>query len=570
MESKIYVADFETSTEEWLARDNGCARVWLWDICDITNYKHTSGRTITEFMKCIASRKFGDAKTVYFHNLRFDGMYILFWLQTRGFKWKQDSKNLAKMEYATLISEEGQFYSIKVCFGTHGHTRNTVEFLDSLKKFPQSVRTIATAYKLPILKGDIDYKEYRPVGWWATEEELAYIHNDTEIVARALRTKLDNGLDRMTRASDALSDFIDTIGGRDVMREIFPIVTQECDDNIRKAYKGGYVYLCEDFKNKMLHNVTSYDVNSLFPSVMRYERLPYDIPIEFDGKYTPDSTHPLYIQYLTCNFELKTGKLPTLQLKNSGRFCETEYLKSSEGEAVFLALTSIDYEIFIDRYDIYDVEYIGGYKFKAMRGIFDKYIDKWVEVKISNNDNPALRQNAKDMLNSLYGKFARRIKQKSKMPILNEENAVAFELYEDEDSEPLYTALACFVTAYARKKTMTTAQKFYDEERYIYSDTDSVHVLGEQPDWLDVDKTRLGAWKNEGVAEEARFLRAKTYIKRKHGEITVTCAGMPDNIKAITTFDNFKYGEVFGGKLVQRAVKGGCVLLETDFTIKVK
>ena len=117
---------------------------------------------------------------------------------------------------------------------------------------------------------------------------------------------------------------------------------------------------------------------------------------------------------------------------------------------------------------------------------------------------------------------------------------------------------------------MTTAQKFYEEGRYIYSDTDSVHVLGKQPEWLDVDKTRLGAWKNEGVAEEARFLRAKTYIKRKHGKISVTCAGMPDNIKAITTFDNFKYGEVFGGKLIQRSVKGGCVLLETDFTIKIK
>ena len=567
---KAYVADFETSTEAWLGRDNGCARVWLWDLCTLDTYKHKSGRDITEFMRTIASRKLGDVKTVYFHNLRFDGMYILFWLQTRGFTWKQDGKELNKKEYATLISEEGQFYSIKVCFGVHGHTKNIVEFLDSLKKFPQSVRTLAKAYGLPILKGDIDYDEYREVGHYATEEELSYIHNDTEIVARALRTKLDNGLDRMTRASDALSDFIDTIGGRDVMREIFPIVTEECDDNIRKAYKGGYVYLCEDYKNVFLHDVTSFDVNSLFPSVMRFERLPYGEPIEFSGKYEPDKRYPLYIQYLTCNFELKQGKLPTVQLKNSGRFCETEYLKSSEGEEVFLALTSIDYEIFIDRYDITDVEYLGGYKFKAMQGIFDKYIDKWIQVKISNNDNPALRQNAKDMLNSLYGKFARRIKQRSKMPILNEEYAVGFELYEDNESEPLYTALACFVTAYARKKTMETAQRFYEEGRYIYSDTDSVHVLGAPPAWLDIDNTRLGAWKKEGVAEEARFLRAKTYIKRKHGEIVVTCAGMPDNIKSVATFDNFKYGEVFGGKLVQRAVKGGCVLCETNFSIKLK
>ena len=76
MKSKhIYVADFETSTQAWLERDNGCARVWLWDICTVNDeYKHKSGRTITEFMRTIASRKMGDSKTVFFHNLRFDGM----------------------------------------------------------------------------------------------------------------------------------------------------------------------------------------------------------------------------------------------------------------------------------------------------------------------------------------------------------------------------------------------------------------------------------------------------------------------------------------------------------------
>ena len=96
-----------------------------------------------------------------------------------------------------------------------------------------------------------------------------------------------------------------------------------------------------------------------------------------------------------------------------------------------------------------------------------------------------------------------------------------------------------------------------------------MHVLGNQPDWLDVDPKRLGAWKNEGVAEDARFLRAKTYIKRKHGEIVVTCAGMPDNIKRIATFDNFRFGHVYGNKLVQKTVKGGCVLCTIDFAIKI-
>lgn len=566
---KVFVADFETSTESWLARDNGWARVWLWDVCDVETLNHITGTSIHEFMRYVAKKTLGEGKKVYFHNLRYDGAYILSWLEEFGFKWKQDGRELRKKEYATLISGEGQFYSIKVCFGEHGKTKNLVEFWDSLKKFPQSVATLAKTFNLPILKGEIDYDMYRPRGWKPTQVEIDYIHNDTEIIARALRYKLDNGLVKMTRASDALDEYVRIMGGLDSFRNLFPVVEKETDDNIRKAYKGGYVYLCEDFADVLLHDVTSYDVNSLFPSVMRYEKLPYGMPIEFSGKYEEDKRHPLYIQFLTCEFELKDGKLPTLQLKNSGRFCETEYLKSSEGEAVFLALTSIDLEIMLERYDVFNVEWIGGYKFRAMHGLFDKYIDKWIQVKIENNDNAGLRQNAKDMLNCLYGKFARRCTQESKRPKLNSESVVDFERYEDEEAEPIYTALACFVTAYARAKTMRTAQRFHDEGRYIYSDTDSVHVLGEQPDWLDVDPKRLGAWKNEGVAEDARFLRAKTYIKRKHGEIVVTCAGMPDNIKRIATFDNFRFGHVYGNKLVQKTVKGGCVLCTIDFAIKI-
>lgn len=566
---KVFVADFETSTESWLARDNGWARVWLWDVCDVETLNHTTGTSIHEFMRYVAKKTLGEGKKVYFHNLRYDGAYILSWLEEFGFKWKQDGRELRKKEYSTLISGEGQFYSIKVCFGEHGKTKNLVEFWDSLKKFPQSVATLAKTFNLPILKGEIDYDMYRPRGWKPTQVEIDYIHNDTEIIARALRYKLDNGLVKMTRASDALDEYVRIMGGLDSFRNLFPVVEKETDDNIRKAYKGGYVYLCEDFADVLLHDVTSYDVNSLFPSVMRYEKLPYGMPIEFSGKYEEDKRHPLYIQFLTCEFELKDGKLPTIQLKNSGRFCETEYLKSSEGEVVFLALTSVDLEIMFERYDVFNIEWIGGYKFRAMHGLFDKYIDKWIQVKIENNDNAGLRQNAKDMLNCLYGKFARRCTQESKHPKLNSESVVDFERYEDEEAEPIYTALACFVTAYARAKTMRTAQRFHDEGRYIYSDTDSVHVLGNQPDWLDVDPKRLGAWKNEGIAEDARFLRAKTYIKRKHGEIVVTCAGMPDNIKRIATFDNFRFGHVYGNKLVQKTVKGGCVLCTIDFAIKI-
>ena len=167
---KVFVADFETSTESWLARDNGWARVWLWDVCDVETLNHTTGTSIHEFMRYVAKKTLGEGKKIYFHNLRYDGAYILSWLEEFGFKWKQDGRELRKKEYSTLISGEGQFYSIKVCFGEHGKTKNLVEFWDSLKKFPQSVATLAKTFNLPILKGEIDYDMYRPRAEWSTSK----------------------------------------------------------------------------------------------------------------------------------------------------------------------------------------------------------------------------------------------------------------------------------------------------------------------------------------------------------------------------------------------------------------
>ena len=48
----------------------------------------------------------------------------------------------------------------------------------------------------------------------------------------------------------------------------------------------------------------------------------------------------------------------------------------------------------------------------------------------------------------------------------------------------------------------------------------------------------------------------------------VTVAGLPKYLKDLVNLDNFKKGLVVPGKLVPKNVKGGCVLVETNFTLK--
>lgn len=53
---------------------------------------------------------------------------------------------------------------------------------------------------------------------------------------------------------------------------------------------------------------------------MKYEKMPYGDPIYFEGQYKEDKIYDLYIQHISCEFELKKGKIPTIQLKNTPRF----------------------------------------------------------------------------------------------------------------------------------------------------------------------------------------------------------------------------------------------------------
>lgn len=150
--------------------------------------------------------------------------------------------------------------------------------------------------------------------------------------------------------------------------------------------------------------------------VMRYERLPIGEPIYFEGKYEPDDVYDLYIQRISCSFKIKPNKIPTIQIKHTRDYIENEYLTSSKtistdgtfNEIVTLTLTNVDLDLFLEQYEVDELKYEDGWKFKSIRGLFDNYIDKWIQVKDegTKEGNKAKRTRAKLMLNSLYGKFS--------------------------------------------------------------------------------------------------------------------------------------------------------------------
>lgn len=579
-----FVADFETTT------DPVDCRVWAYAICEVGNSDNlVIGNNIDDFMKWCSDSK--ENYVVYFHNLKFDSQFIMSWCFQNGYTHTTDKRDRDTKTFNTLISDKGMFYQVEVIFYRKGKRTNKVTFLDSYKLIPLSVDGIAKSLHLPISKLELDYNTYREVDHVLTKEEIDYIKNDVLIVAYALDYFEKQGLDKMTIGSCALNEYKQIISKRDFTK-FFP--PPKFHDDVKQSYKGGFTYLFPKFAGKTLKEGMVFDVNSLYPSVMYDEYLPYGMPIFFKGKYEKDILYPLYTQMFRCQFKIKKGKIPMIQIKHGSIFRGNEYLTDSGIHEVCLCLNSIDLEMFFDHYDVYNIEYLSGWKFKSTNGLFKEYVEKWSNNKIQAkiDKNHGLYLISKLFLNSLYGKFGTDNKVKSKIPYLGEDGVIHYHTSDPEEKEGIYVAVASFITSYARRKTILAGQRLLDnynnkisKAEPVYFDTDSCHIVlnGESEEeflkncGLDISPTKLGAWKYESKFNKAKFLRQKCYIENStedidnpnpEYELKITVAGMPKTCYPYVNFRNFKIGASYKGKNLPTKVKNGVVLLPVDFTIK--
>lgn len=643
-----FMADFETLTGKDVVDET---YVWASGVCSIDNpYNENhlkiwnSDEPLYEFLSQFPMCE------CYFHNLKFDGHFILSYLENHGFVYNEDLDR--EKSYSTLITGDGQWYMIRVRWmdgetkyrtktikkkmkdGTYKEyevkqkvngknvNKRITEFRDSVKKIPLPLRDIPKAYGIPMNKLSIDYTKYRERNGALTEEEIAYLKADLQIPALALQNDIvKEKRNKLTASADALDDFksrnplylskikyrghkISDLKMRDeCFRKLFPCLdhfttdfNETYDTFCRRSYKGGWTYYKYD-EPKTIGDGLVFDVNSLYPSVMYECPLPYGKPHYYQGKYEDLDEHikqdyPLYICHVLCDFRIKEGHLPCIQIKGNFRFGDTQYLKSSGTEPVELYLTSVDLKLYQDQYHFNIIKFIDGIAFKSKIGMFKNYIDYWSHIKIEagKSGNKGLRSLAKRMLNSLYGKFGTNPESSVKLPYLDEQGIISFVGETGNPRESIYTPIASFTTAWARNKTIRSAQCNYD--RFYYADTDSIHLSGVEPpkenELFHIHDSDLGKWKCEMVFHRAKYVRAKTYLESpylkdgkvvenpseldgtciKSDEPEVKCAGMPDKCKSMVSYDNFNYGAEFEGKLMPKRIKGGVVLRETTYQIK--
>lgn len=560
-----YSCDFETDA----SHGTDYTYVWAWGILPITEPdKGVCGSCIDTFFAYL--NKIAKPSDIFwFHNLKFDGYFILdFLIKKCNMKQHIMQKGVKqpKNTVQVTINEMGQYISITVI--TYSGTK--IVFKNSLLKIPMSVAQIAKSLKLEVLKGSIDYTKERLEDAELSETDKEYLYNDTYIVGEGLRRLyFENGYNKSTIGADCLKEFKELTGAKRYSR-MFPVLDIDKDRFIRKAYKGGYCYKQEGIKEVV--NGSTFDYNSMYPSVMHSKSgysYPYGEPVWFDGCYTKDTDYPLFVQRFVASFKLKDKHVPIVKL-SGGVFRDNEYLK--EGENIELTMCNVDFDMFIEHYDVVIHEWLGGYKFQERVGMFDKYINKWYEIKevATIEKDLVKRQLAKLFLNNLYGKFATKREVVSK--VINEDiqsDIVKFSSMESI-SDGVYLPVGVFCTAYARKELITAIQANYDV--FCYCDTDSIHcscapdkVVG-----IRVHDTHLCCWKCELVWDTAKFLRQKTYMELSENETVLRCAGASDAVKKYITYDNFELGFVTPEpcKLIPKKVVGGVVLVPLPYQIR--
>lgn len=385
------VSDFETTTDNPLH-----VKVWSAESIDLGTQTKSVPEScvhqtnIADYINYIVSRAATNNVVVYFHNLKFDGSYILDYLEHSNIY--QPNVHVAYDSNAdkattTLVDNEGES-KYKMPADTYTYTVNNknvmysifmsvnghfVEFRDSLKLLPFPLRKIAKDFNTPHKKLEMNFSNKQP-GYIPTPEEMSYIENDVLVLKEGLEAFADS-LEcdvralPMTDATIALNAFKETLGNNASNRKnrwnaLFPnqlmfktFEGETFDRYVRDSYHGGWCYTNPKYQGKKItldilplsekekkqlrkakYVGLVFDVNSLYPSMMHSKSgcfYPYGNGVYRKGE--PDekleelvkNKKGYYFIRFSCEFRLKKDHLPTVQIKNNPNYKGTEWLTTS-------------------------------------------------------------------------------------------------------------------------------------------------------------------------------------------------------------------------------------------------
>lgn len=328
---------------------------------------------------------------------------------------------------------------------------------------------------------------------------------------------------------------------------------QFCESFVRQGYYGGRV---EVFLPH-LENGYHYDVNSLYPYVMKVNEFPVGYYKLFEGKkaeycyrYWKQSGTGAGMMWAKIYVpeHLNIPPLPYRDKKMKKLIFPVGHL---DGVWTFHEIdNALRYGCRIDH-----IEQVLFWEKTAP--IFKDYVETYEVIK--NTSEGAKRQFAKLLQNSLYGKFGMQRKRRTLVGMHHEEKLKKegklyikythpilqepFLLTENEiHAHYIQPQIAAYVTSFARILLYNSIQVQAAKGPVAYCDTDSIACGSEmEPDM--VHKNEYGKWDLEGKIESAIFIQPKMYYE-KHigGKETIKAKGIPKKI--LNEFSGEFYKEI--------------------------
>lgn len=584
MRSDILIADFESST----GNVDGSTNVYLWGISSLDKKDRYIGVHIKDMFATAFHYKL---KKVMFHNLSWDGEFIIHWLIKQGYKPAQGLFDDPKddMTFTRMKTDMGVVFSIKV--KNNGHI---IQFGDTAKLLVSSVDKMGEMLGLPKLKIDYDKYKYFDKIEDVPAELIEYLWRDIDIVIDIYTVfKKQFKYHGITLGATALKsykkhlgnwEYVKRFGGRmhdfkTSKKTYHEVLTKEQWDEFKKSYRGGLTVFRKDYIGVEINTKDGYsaDYNSMYPSVMEKYLYPVGKPYEYPilGSNVL-RLHKIYIR----KANIVDDKLPSIIPSNYNKSkYNTNYLDSVEMEYYNI------WEWELERWEkFYDMDYrivktyyfYGEYAFKT-------WVQENKHLK-ENAKNDIDRQYYKTLLNTLYGKTGENYKRKHRVLVENNIDDLTGVKYGSYIEQPVvteseilsYVPVTSAITAYARSELCDAI--YANKDIFIYGDTDSIYCT-EKPSGIPIHDTHFGKWKYEKRFTKFKFIKPKAYIaqlthKYKKTEwvetdkLHIALAGLSKENHNLLNFSNFNKGFVLEtGKKQKRNVKGGVILIETKYTL---
>lgn len=417
------------------------------------------------------------------------------------------------------------------------HDPTVLRLRDSMAMLPVSLDTLAKQFAhVQKMKGTIDFEGGEV---WSISNSLhvEYLRADVTSLLQSMITIRDLFWSefhvnmRVTAASTGIRVF-QTMMPEDVT---FLPQAPQYESFIRRGKNGGLTFLTTINR---VEDVEGYDVNSLYPYVMREHEFPYGIPEWRHGDLFESETR---LGMWECNVTCEDRNIiPIIPMRDP------------RGNVMWpigtftTVLTSP--EIRYARTVGYTITPIRGLVWSESSRLFEEFISKTQHLK-TENPGTALAALAKLIMNSCYGKFGQRrdteqIVESFEMPtpdakpVLNRTGGLVENLWivPGQINAPyIQPQVAAFITAYARIYYHSLMMLAGGRDAVLYGDTDSMAVIrcSGHVDQLPISPTELGALKREACYAWFQAAASKTWTGQlQTGETVYRSKGIPRRLRA--------------------------------------